>query len=161
RQLGRATLLLCWLLATTIGVVINLGIDSSHYYAQLVTGAIMLEAFAIGGGLAWLAHRVPWRAVRAAWVGGRVQRLRQRGMRRARAPGPPLPPAVTVPAPLDQDHRRGGWAGRLTVNQRARVLSCALLATLLAAALLTRFVGLNAALTTDEGHWMQRTVRFG
>jgi Dolichyl-phosphate-mannose-protein mannosyltransferase len=63
RRLGRATLFLCWLVAAYVVVVVNLGVDSSHYYVQLITGNIVVEALAVAGGMSWLAHRARRRDV--------------------------------------------------------------------------------------------------
>ena len=53
-------------------------------------------------------------------------------------------------------------AGKSALTARgSRRLAAVLCGLLLVGAVLTRFIGLDIALTTDEAHWLQRTIRFG
>jgi 4-amino-4-deoxy-L-arabinose transferase-like glycosyltransferase len=54
RRLGPRALLLTWTLLLYSGAVANLGFDSSHYYAPLVTANVMLQAVALAAAFGWL-----------------------------------------------------------------------------------------------------------
>jgi hypothetical protein len=63
QPLGPPTLLLCWTVAVYGVSTVNLGFDSSHYFAPPATVAVLLQAFALGTVVA-----VAWRLAR-----GRLQ----------------------------------------------------------------------------------------
>jgi hypothetical protein len=48
QPLGPPTLLLCWTVAVYAVSTVNLGFDSSHYFAPPATVAVLLQAFALG-----------------------------------------------------------------------------------------------------------------
>ncbi|MCC7369612.1 MAG: phospholipid carrier-dependent glycosyltransferase [Chloroflexi bacterium] len=55
---GRELLLLCWSLATYVIVTVNLGFDSSHYYAPIVSLNMILGGIAIGAAVALARRRI-------------------------------------------------------------------------------------------------------
>ena len=57
RRLGPRALLLNWSLLLYTGAVANLGFDSSHYYAPLVTANVLLQAVGLAAALGWLRLR--------------------------------------------------------------------------------------------------------
>ena len=54
----RPALLLCWSATIYAGVTVNLGLDSTHYYAPLVTINTLLGGIGVAAGLSWLVPRV-------------------------------------------------------------------------------------------------------
>ena len=60
RHAGAALLFLCWALATYAIVTANLGYDSSHYYAPLVSLNMVCSGLALGAGA-----RAGWRIINA------------------------------------------------------------------------------------------------
>ena len=61
RRLGPRALLLNWTLLLYTGAIANLGFDSSHYYAPLVTANTLLQAVGLAAALGWF------------WRGGMVK----------------------------------------------------------------------------------------
>jgi 4-amino-4-deoxy-L-arabinose transferase-like glycosyltransferase len=57
RRLGPRALLLNWTLLLYTGAIANLGFDSSHYYAPLVTANTLLQAIGLAAALSWLMKR--------------------------------------------------------------------------------------------------------
>ena len=53
-----APLFLCWVAAVYAGSTINLGFDSSHYYAPLVLLNVVLDAVALSWAGRWLIDRI-------------------------------------------------------------------------------------------------------
>jgi hypothetical protein len=72
RPLGAHALILCWTVVTYVGITVNLGFDSSHYYASPLTVNCILAALAAARGIWLLASQVQKLQLPARYIGRRT-----------------------------------------------------------------------------------------
>jgi hypothetical protein len=101
RPLGVHALILCWTIVTYVGVTVNLGFDSSHYYAALLVANCILAALAVAQAIRPLASQVQKLQLPARCSGRRTAHTPSNTTTDPQTTGPTANPSSNATAPLD------------------------------------------------------------